>query len=74
MGPSYPTPPAGLCADCRHARTIPSHKGAVFVMCGLAQLDPGYPKYPVLPVLACPGYEAQWHTDEGTTRRPDRDR
>ena len=57
MSPSYPTVPAGLCADCRHARVVPSDRGSAFVRCRLADTDQRFSKYPVLPVLACPGYE-----------------
>lgn len=56
--PSKPLPPlpAGLCAECRHRRL---HRGgvSVFVRCGLARIDPDYPRYPRLPVLDCRGYE-----------------
>jgi len=47
---------AGLCADCRHARTISSDRGSAFVMCQLSASDPTFPKYPRLPVLSCAGY------------------
>ena len=32
---------------------------SVFVRCGLAATDPRFPKYPPLPVRACPGYRSQ---------------
>ena len=38
-------------------RTILSERGSQFVMCLRSRTDPGYPKYPRLPVRACPGYE-----------------
>ena len=47
---------AGLCSDCRHARTILSDRGSAFVMCQLSATDPNFPKYPRLPVLSCTGY------------------
>jgi len=47
---------AGLCSDCRHARTILSDRGSAFVMCQLSASDPAFPKYPRLPVLSCTGY------------------
>jgi hypothetical protein len=47
---------AGLCSDCRHARTILSDRGATFVLCQLSAGDPKFPKYPRLPVLSCDGY------------------
>jgi 3-isopropylmalate/(R)-2-methylmalate dehydratase large subunit len=46
----------GLCATCRHARRITSARGSTFLRCGLAAVDPRFPKYPRLPVLACDGY------------------
>lgn len=46
----------GLCAECRHARTIVSAKGSRFTLCNKSQEDPRFPKYPRLPVLACSGY------------------
>lgn len=48
--------PAGLCATCRHARTLAS-RASVFLRCGMVELDPSFPRYPRLPVLACKGYE-----------------
>lgn len=51
------TSPAGLCADCAWGRRIVSAKGSEFWLCGRAEADPGFPKYPRLPVLQCPGYE-----------------
>jgi len=48
--------PAGLCATCRHAGVLAS-KSSVFLRCGMAALDPAFPKYPRLPVVACRGYE-----------------
>ncbi len=48
--------PAGLCADCMHARRVESERGSVFVMCQLSATDANFPKYPRLPVLACEGY------------------
>jgi hypothetical protein len=47
----------GLCASCRHARLIESSKGSQFLLCQLSQSNPDFPKYPRLPVLACPGYQ-----------------
>ena len=46
----------GLCSDCLHARLIESSKGSQFLLCQLSQSDPAFPKYPRLPILACPGY------------------
>ncbi|HXJ15437.1 MAG TPA: hypothetical protein VNH19_24455 [Candidatus Limnocylindrales bacterium] len=55
-------PRIGLCADCLHSRLIESNKGSQFLLCQLAQSDPTFPKYPRLPVLACPGYSQKPHS------------
>lgn len=48
--------PVGLCRRCIHARRVPA--GAqLYWMCERSLTDPGYDKYPRLPVLQCPGYE-----------------
>jgi len=47
----------GLCAACRRVKKIRSDRGSVFYYCRQSETDPAYPKYPRLPVLACPGYE-----------------
>jgi LSD1 subclass zinc finger protein len=57
--PDSRQPPAhrGLCASCRRAIIVTSDRGAEFVRCTRAQTDPGFPKYPRLPVLRCRGYD-----------------
>jgi len=47
---------AGLCPDCACGRRIESARGSTFYLCERSSTDPSYPKYPRLPVLACPGY------------------
>jgi hypothetical protein len=47
----------GLCASCRHAQTVTSDRGSRFTLCGLWKIDPRFPKYPRLPVLACSGWQ-----------------
>ncbi len=47
---------AGLCVDCLHLRLLRSGRSR-FVRCLRAESDPGYPRYPVLPVLECRGHE-----------------
>ncbi len=49
--------PAGLCADCVHARHIESDRNSVFLLCNLSLTDARFPKYPRLPVLSCDGYK-----------------
>lgn len=47
----------GLCAGCHHGRTVRSDRGVVFWLCRRSATDPRFPRYPSLPVLACPGFE-----------------
>ena len=49
---------AGLCGDCRHARPVETRRGTTFLLCGRAAVDARFARYPALPVLRCPGYEA----------------
>lgn len=46
----------GLCARCRHARTVTS-RTTVYWLCERSKTDPRFVKYPRLPVLECPGFE-----------------
>jgi hypothetical protein len=46
----------GLCAACRHRQTIDTPRSR-FYLCRLSFVDPRFRKYPVLPVLTCPGYQ-----------------
>ncbi|MCK6626348.1 MAG: hypothetical protein L6R45_14375 [Anaerolineae bacterium] len=61
------SPRVGLCAACRHVKVIQSAKGSIFLLCERAKTDPRYNKYPVLPVLRCPGYEPR--REEGTAQK-----
>jgi hypothetical protein len=47
----------GLCLTCRHARRVPTPR-AIYWLCERSATDPRFEKYPRLPVLECPGYEA----------------
>jgi L-amino acid N-acyltransferase YncA len=49
--------PLGLCSTCVHQKIIRSGRGSTFSMCLRHKTDPGYPKYPRLPVIQCPGHE-----------------
>jgi hypothetical protein len=51
-----PTPDPGLCASCRHHRIVETRRGSRFWLCALSRVDPAFPRYPRLPVLACRGY------------------
>jgi hypothetical protein len=48
---------AGLCASCAHVRVVESSRGSVFALCQRSLTDPGFRRYPPLPVLCCPGYQ-----------------
>jgi hypothetical protein len=54
-----PTPRVGLCDTCAHQQLVRNTRGSTFSLCGRSREDPTYPRYPRLPVLACPGYEHQ---------------
>jgi hypothetical protein len=54
--PQQAPPGAGLCAAGRHRRVIVSDRGSRFLQCALAAVDPRFPRYPRLPVIACDGY------------------
>jgi hypothetical protein len=47
----------GLCDTCRHQQIVRSGRGSVFSLCERSKTDERYPKYPRMPVMACPGYE-----------------
>jgi len=47
----------GLCASCRLAEVVTSSRGSTFYLCLLSAKDPTFPRYPVLPVRFCRGYE-----------------
>ena len=47
---------AGLCASCAHAQLVASLRGSQFSLCRLSFTDSRFPRYPVLPVLACGGW------------------
>jgi len=49
----------GLCINCKHRQVISSAKGSFFFLCSLSKVDPSFPKYPLLPVLACSGYQPE---------------
>jgi hypothetical protein len=52
-----PAPAAGLCGSCVHQQLVHTTRGSTFSLCLRSRTDPAYPKYPRLPVLACPGHE-----------------
>jgi hypothetical protein len=50
-------PSAGLCDSCLHQQLVHNTRGSTFSLCRRSREDPAFPRYPRLPVLACPGYE-----------------
>ena len=52
-------PDAGLCERCRHQQLVRNTRGSEFSLCRRSRTDPRYPKYPPLPVMACPGFEPE---------------
>ena len=60
---SDPASHAGLCDDCLHQRIVRNTRGSVFSLCERSRSDPGYPRYPRLPVLECAGYEPRAQDD-----------
>ena len=52
-----PPPEAGLCDSCRHQKVIGNTRGSTFSLCLRSRTDKRFPRYPRLPVTACPGYE-----------------
>jgi hypothetical protein len=47
----------GLCDRCTHQKLITSGRGSVFSLCRIGLSDPDWPKYPPMPVTACPRFE-----------------
>jgi hypothetical protein len=56
---SAAVPRAGLCDSCAHQRIVRNTRGSSFSLCERSRSDPAYPRYPRVPVLACPGHTAK---------------
>jgi hypothetical protein len=48
---------AGLCDSCVHQRIVRNTRGSSFSLCERSRTQPDYPRYPRVPIVACPGYE-----------------
>jgi hypothetical protein len=46
----------GLCASCTWLKRVPSARDRLYYLCGMSLTDARFPKYPTLPVLACPAF------------------
>ena len=62
MAPNF-----GLCDGCRHQRLVHNTRGSTFSLCERSRTDDRFPRYPRVPVLACPGHEPD--PDAGTPAR-----
>ena len=48
---------AGLCDSCAYQRLVNNTRGSTFSLCNRSKDEPErYPRYPRLPVTACPGF------------------
>jgi hypothetical protein len=47
----------GLCAACIFVRRVETDRRSIFYRCEYSKVDPSFPRYPRLPVIACPAYE-----------------
>ena len=47
----------GLCASCAHARRVATRRGGAFTLCERSRDDARCPRYPVLPVGSCAGFD-----------------
>ena len=57
---------AGLCGTCAHVRIIPTDRASRFYLCLLSLADPRFSRYPVIPVVSCPGYDHGLHGSHGS--------
>ena len=55
--PPSTVPRAGLCNRCRWQRVVRTTRGSAFSLCERSRQEPGYPRYPRIPVERCPGFE-----------------
>jgi hypothetical protein len=60
-----PGPRAGLCDTCQYQQLVRNTRGSTFSLCKRSREDPAFPRYPRLPVLECPGYQASAAPDPG---------
>jgi len=60
---------AGLCDTCVHQRVVRNTRGSSFSLCRRSKEEPDkYPRYPRVPVAACPGYERRGEAGASSPR------
>ena len=47
----------GLCTWCASLRRVPSSRDQTYYLCERSLSEPRFRKYPILPVVRCPGFE-----------------
>ena len=57
--PPRPDPAVGLCSTCRHGHVQANQAGSRFWRCRRAASDPGFRRYPPLPVERCGGFDPE---------------
>ena len=55
----------GLCGTCVHAKLNETQRGTAYLRCTRAAWDARLSRYPRLPVITCPGFEAQGFEAQG---------
>ena len=45
----------GDCFGCSHAKTLKTKTGSAIFLCGRAEKEPSYARYPALPMSGCAG-------------------
>lgn len=45
----------GDCLECAHSRALTTKSGSAIFLCGRAESEPDYARYPALPLRGCPG-------------------
>jgi hypothetical protein len=61
---------AGICNRCRHQQVVRTTRGSAFSLCGRSRDEPErFPRYPRIPVLACPGLVERATGAEGDSGR-----
>ncbi|MFQ5551549.1 MAG: hypothetical protein ACE5FJ_09975 [Gemmatimonadales bacterium] len=65
------TTDAGLCGRCLYTRRVQGARDSVFWLCRRSESDTRFPKYPVIPVIQCEGYEPESEDQDESSRNFD---